>query len=287
VIPGCGSTFLFALAAFLSAANVPWVNWSEPSDPRNSRQMLKRAVRTLFAILNNTRGLGSLAIGALAANDFARWGIRPGRVLYLPYSIAPVPIPARDVGQPSHNSPTRFLFLGAFCERKGIDILLRAFAILRAADSQAVLTLVGRDDSSGAYSELARLLEISDSVHFRTSVAADEIGHVLAQCDVFVLPSRFDGWGMALSEAASAGKALIATTTCGAAYHLIEEGVNGYRVPPDEIAALAERMLTYCRAPSLAAAHGAVSAILFADLEPDRNAVRMIRSLERLIALQQ
>jgi glycosyltransferase involved in cell wall biosynthesis len=285
VIPGCGSGFLFALAAFLSVANVAWVNWSEPSNPQKSRQIFKQALRRLYALLNNTRGLGSLAIGTLAADDFARWGINPGRVLYLPYSIAPVPVAPRHV----ENSPTRahmrFLFLGALCERKGIDVLLRAFAIVHAADNRALLTLVGRDDSEGAYVELARLLGIFGCAVFFPSIDADKIGHVLEQCDVLVLPSRFDGWGMALSEGASAGKALIATEACGAAHHLIEDGVSGYRIPPDDVAALADRMLRYCREPELAVAHGIRAANRFTDVSPERNAARMIRSLEILIAL--
>ena len=230
------------------------------------------------------RGLGSFAVGVLAANDFADWGFASERVFYLPYSIAPVSICTSTEIPVGPRPQTRFLFLGALCPRKGIDILLNAFAIVRRTDSRALLTLVGRDDSGGGYEELAGKLGVSPGVKFCPSVDADKIGLALAQCDVLVLPSRFDGWGVALSEGASVGKALISTETCGAAHHLIEDGVSGFRVPAGDIAALAERMLRYCRDPVLSAAHGKKAESLNVDLLPDRNALRMIRSLEALIA---
>src|SRR6185503_17867362 len=56
------------------------------------------------------------------------------------------------------------------------------------------------------------------------------------------LPSRSEPWGMVLNEAAAAGLPLVATEAAGGGYDLIEQGVNGYRVPVDDPAALADAL---------------------------------------------
>ena len=66
------------------------------------------------------------------------------------------------------------------------------------------------------------------------------IAQWLRRADVLVLPSLFDGWGAVLNEGASAGKALISTTECGAAWHLIRHGDNGFRVQAGSEKALAQ-----------------------------------------------
>ena len=64
----------------------------------------------------------------------------------------------------------------------------------------------------------------------------------LQAVDVFVLPSRSEPWGMVLNEAAAAGLPLVATEAVGAAHDLIEPGANGFRVPVNDVAALAEAL---------------------------------------------
>jgi glycosyltransferase involved in cell wall biosynthesis len=104
----------------------------------------------------------------------------------------------------------------------------------------------------------------------------------LEPCDILVLPSRFDGWGMVLNEAASLGKALIATESCGAAHHLIDAERNGFRVRPGDVAGLADAMSRYCRDPDLARQHGAHSRRVFVQFTPACNAVRLRECLASL-----
>jgi glycosyltransferase involved in cell wall biosynthesis len=100
---------------------------------------------------------------------------------------------------------------------------------------------------------------------------------------VLILPSRHDGWGFVLNEAASLGKALIASDGCGAAHHLIEHEVNGYRFPVGDRGALSLAMLAYCRNRGLERRHGAESLRIFEDFTPERNAQRLE---EALVSLQ-
>ena len=284
VVPGYAATFLLRLALRLSYEHVSWVHWSEPSR-QWSRWYATYPVKRLYASLINRYALGALAIGTMASSDFVRWGVRERLIRFLPYSSAELVSQQAGGAQPATSAP-RFAFVGALCHRKGVDVLLRALHILLKGHPDARLQLVGYDESGGVYQRLVQQLGIASAVQFMGSVPADEIAASLKSCDVLVLPSRFDGWGMVLNEAASLGKALIASEACGSAHHLIMPGVNGYRVHPDDAEALAEAMRQYCRDPALAHTHGAQSREVFSSFTPVRNALRMRECLSSLQTLR-
>jgi glycosyltransferase involved in cell wall biosynthesis len=69
-------------------------------------------------------------------------------------------------------------------------------------------------------------------------IERDELVDWYAAADAFVMPSRSETWGMAMQEAAAAGLPLVASEAPGAGYDLIDEGVNGFRVPVEDVEAL-------------------------------------------------
>ena len=281
VIPGYSPPFLLQLAGFLSSRRIPWLHWSEHSWPRR-RARLTFSIKWLYGHLARYRALGALAIGELAREEFVRWGIPPARIRFLPYAVPHVAVPAGSEPPEIPLEGPRFLFLGQLCPRKGIDLLLLAMRDVLAVHPNARLELAGKDQPGGLYEQMAEGLEIAHAVRFSGVVKAAHIGGVLQRCDVLILPSRHDGWGVVLNEAASLGKALIASNTCGAAHHLIEHEVNGYRFPVGDRSALANLMLAYCRNPGLARRHGAESLRIFKDFTPERNAQRLEEALESL-----
>jgi len=282
VVPGYGTWFLLRLAVHLSRQGVRWVNWCEPSR-YGPRWYLAYPRKRFYAALINRYALGALAIGALARQDFVRWGVEERAIRFLPYSV-----PALTPEEPPASAPSslgaRFAFLGALCHRKGIDVLLGAFEPVVHEHPHARLTLVGYDESEGGYERMAARLGIGHAVSFTGSVPATEVATSLAGCDVLVLPSRFDGWGMVVNEAASLGKALIATDACGAAHHLIDPDRNGYRVRAGDVAALSDAMNRYCRDSGLARRHGEHSRRVFLKFTPERNAARLRECLASLAA---
>ena len=282
IIPGYSPPFLLQLVGFLSRRRVPWVHWSEHSWPR-PRAHLTFTVKWVYGHLARYRALGALAIGDLARQEFIRWGIPGNRIRFLPYAVPRVVVP---VGAEPAEIPLegpRFVFLGQLCPRKGIDLLLLAMRNVLAVYPNARLELAGKDQPGAVYERMAERLEITHAVRFSGVVEAGRIGSVLQRCDVMILPSRHDGWGVVLNEGASLGKALIASDACGAAHHLIAPEVNGFRFPAGDRSALASAMLAYCRNPSLARRHGAESLRIFEDFTPERNAVRLE---EALLSLQ-
>lgn len=281
IVPGYGRLFLLRLARFLSEQHVPWLNWSEHSEPK-LRSRVTFLVKRFYGRMVRRHALGALAIGRLAREEFVRCGIPADRIRFLPYVVPRLVLPEGcDSAEIPMEGP-RFLFLGQLCPRKGIDLLLLAMRDVLAIHPAARLELVGNDLQNGEYTRIAERLEIQHAVRFSGVIEPARLGTALGRCDVLILPSRHDGWGVVLNEAASVGKALIASDACGAAHHFIQPEINGYRFPAGDRAALASAMLAYCRNPALARRHGAESLRIFEDFTPERNARRLEEALEVL-----
>ncbi|MFL5442836.1 MAG: glycosyltransferase family 4 protein [Myxococcales bacterium] len=266
VIPGYGSRFSLHLAQVLSAERCRWVHWSEAARP-GSRWWLTYPLKRLYAGLVNRYALGALAIGESAAADFVRWGIARDRIALFPYCVAPPggqDEPDRACVDFKANRKA-FVFAGSLCHRKGIDLLLRAFARGAGRPGAWVLILAGNDLKSGAYQRLAERLGVRDRVLFRGVVEPVAIGSVLAAADVFVLPSRFDGWGVGVNEAAACGLPLIVSDGCGAARHLVETGFNGAVVEAGSVSSLERALDLYLREPEAIEKHGQASKVVFSQ----------------------
>jgi glycosyltransferase involved in cell wall biosynthesis len=86
----------------------------------------------------------------------------------------------------------------------------------------------------------------------------DDVPELLARLDCFVLPSQSEGISNTLLEAMAAGRCIIATRV-GGNPELVEHGLSGTLVPARDPAALAAAILSYFRAPALAARHAAAA----------------------------
>ncbi len=284
IVPGYGTTFTRRLAYYLSDQGVRWVHWSEPSH-RGFGWWLSYPRKWLYARLLNRYAVGAFAIGELARRDFIRWGIREEKIRLLPYSPREPKRGERvslTVARFSERSHPVFMYVGVLCERKGIDVLLRAFATSLSQCHAGVLVLVGNDMSNGEYQRLTHKLGIEDQVLFVGPVLHSAVYSTLECADVFVLPSRFDGWGAVISEAASVGKAIIASDGCGAAHHLVLDGETGFRVATGDVLSLAEAMQRYMQDQKLASRHGRRSLEIWHQFSPERNVERLLSGLEEL-----
>jgi len=140
----------------------------------------------------------------------------------------------------------RFLYVGRLAPEKGLDVLLRAFERVPGE-----LVIAG---SGPQQDELRRI--VNGRVELLGQVPREDLPALYAAADCFVLPSRSEPWGMVLNEAAAAGLPLVATDAVGAGYDLIEDGVNGYRVPVDDEDALAAALSTVAEHPQWRLAAG-------------------------------
>lgn len=133
---------------------------------------------------------------------------------------------------------------GRLTVQKGHDNLLRAFAGSRFRDSHR-LAVIGEGPDHDALRQLAARLGIADRVHFLGFRANPWA--LMARAELFVLPSRWEGFPNALLEAMACGAPVLATDCCFGPGEMIEHGESGWLVPPDDPEALRagmDRLLT-------------------------------------------
>lgn len=137
--------------------------------------------------------------------------------------------------------PLRLVALGSVIPGKGLDIILRALLELRGEKVQ--LEVVGPMGAAPRFVERMQRMATSLDlpVAFRGVLDDDQLGAQLKSCDVLVLPSFYEGFGIAFLEGMAHGLPAIGATT-GATPTLIRDGINGFLVPPGEIKALADRI---------------------------------------------
>lgn len=127
------------------------------------------------------------------------------------------------------------LCVGVFIERKAHKELLRAFAEANVAN--AVLIIVGTNPPK-ELTDLAAELNLGDRVEFVPSMSQQDIQQYMVWADLFALPSWWECAALVYVEAMSAETPPIMTSDCGLIY-LVEQGINGWVVPPKDHAALA------------------------------------------------
>jgi glycosyltransferase involved in cell wall biosynthesis len=156
----------------------------------------------------------------------------------------------RVVLQPrGHDGAVVLLAVGSVIPRKGYDVLVAALARLRHLSWRLVIA-----GDCGRSPETFRRLEadianlgLADRVTLLGAVAADELTSLYATSDLFVLPSRFEGYGMAYAEALAHGLPVIGTTA-GAVPQTVP-GDAGVLLPPDDVDALAATLQQLVESP--------------------------------------
>ncbi len=122
--------------------------------------------------------------------------------------------------------------VGRLEPQKGVDVLIRALAEVE----DATLLIVGDGSERERLEELARAVEVSERVEWK-GWSDDPRSH-LATLDVFVLPSRNEGFPLAVLEALLAGTAVVASDV-GSVAEAVRDGETGLLVPPEDHVALA------------------------------------------------
>ncbi len=146
----------------------------------------------------------------------------------------------RDAGQGDRGAAT-LLFCGRLNgprEQKGIDVLLNSLPLV-VRQHDVVLLIIGTGPRLDQYRALAEELDLSPSVRFLGFVEHDEMPEQYARADVFVLPSRREGFPLVLPEALASGLPVVATGV-GGVPEIIADGETGLLVAPEDPHALAE-----------------------------------------------
>jgi glycosyltransferase involved in cell wall biosynthesis len=128
-----------------------------------------------------------------------------------------------------------FVFIGRLIYQKGVDVLLKAFAMLKEGE----LLITGQGQGKESLIKMTEDLGIKDRVKF-LGVRKD-IPNILSYSDCFILPSRFEGLGMVVLEA-MASNTVIIIADFSAGIEMIRDGYNGLVFQREDSLGLAKKM---------------------------------------------
>jgi len=184
------------------------------------------------------QGAARMASAVVAVSRTAARGLPASRVTVVPNAVDP----AAFAAPPAATAEDFHVVCAArLTPEKGIDVLVRATAVLRrAVPDLRVLVLGGVQDGHEAYGEqlahLAGDLGVADAVCFRGF--AEQPFRSWSGGRVYVQPSRREGFGLAVAEAMASGLPVVATAV-GGIVDVLDGGRAGRLVPPGDAEALA------------------------------------------------
>jgi len=207
---------------------------SERSDPRLRK--VGRIVRLLRHLLY--RHAQAVVMQTKSAADWVREIVADDAVHVIPNHVLVPGFNAFKRDAPSGRLTV--LAMGRMSEEKGFDLLLRAFALCAKRQGQWDLRIVGDGPERRRLNTLAEELGIANQT--RLDGPTQFPYTVLADADLFVLPSRREGFPNALLEAMACGLPVISFDCLSGPSEIISHGQNGLLIQAGDVEGLAAAM---------------------------------------------
>ncbi len=205
-----------------------------------------------------------------------QYSVDAGRLVVARPGTDPVKIsPAR--GSPGANvGPVRLLAIGTVTPRKGFDVLVEALA--RIADRGWSCRIAGSLTRARPTAEalIAQIAQAGLAGRIALLGEVDDPAPLLREADIFVLPSRYEGYGMVFAEALAHGLPIVATAV-GAIPEVVPREA-GILVPPDDPDALASALAALIDDPALRLSLSDGARIAGSSLPGWRDTARLVSS---------
>ena len=221
------------------------------------------------------------------------YGADPERVYVVPPGVDLSVFQPIDRGEArrkiGYGSGRLLMFVGRLERLKGVEVAIRALALLRDRSHDDVrLLILGEDSKDGDESEKDRLkaiasdLGVRDRVDFLGSVAHHELPYFYSAADVCVMPSYSESFGLVGLEAQACGVPVVGSDVSGLR-SVVRDDVSGYLIDGHEPAAYAERIGRLLNNPELAQQMGRRGRLLAQRFSWTRTADRLQELFEGMI----
>ena len=178
-----------------------------------------------------------------------------------------------------------FCYVGRLSTEKNVSLLIRAFASLVRACAEAKkwgLLIAGDGPERQSLTDLCESEGVRN-VRFIGGVSWREVPRLLSACDVLVLPSTSEPWGLVINEAMICGLPVLVSDACGCVEDLVFAGETGFRFNPTRPDDLQRHMEYLVRFPAEIDRIGAKANKYIEAFTPRAAAVQMLQGIERLL----
>lgn len=237
-------------------AATPWLYIEGQEKDSSDLESLERAGRPFVRLLHSLLWRIPAVVVILSSrmrDDLVAHSFTLPRVWHIPNGVDTSRF-APQAEDAINQSPQVVVCTSRLCYQKGIDVLLQAWRLVSEQSLSPVrLLIAGGGPIQSQLERMTEALGIADSVEF-----AGEQRDIVAQLHrgtIGVLPSRWEGMPNALLEAMACGLPCVATRVSGSE-DIIQSGVNGLLVEPEDYQGLAQALLTLLNNPELARHYG-------------------------------
>lgn len=200
------------------------------SDSTTLFQKIK--IKLVFALMN----LGAKKYNkfiVLTKGNLEEWHLNNLQVISNPLSFYPKEIAALE--------NKTVIAVGKHCHQKGYDRLLKSWEILSKEHLGWKLEIYGSIDKNEGLEDLAKKLKINDSVTFFPP--EKNIGEKYKNSSIYVMSSRYEGFGMVLTEAMAYGIPCVSFNCPHGPSDIIKDGIDGFLVTNGDIKALSKKLI--------------------------------------------
>jgi glycosyltransferase involved in cell wall biosynthesis len=239
-----------------------------------------------------------LAIGSSNRDHYRAFGIPGHRIFMTPYAVDNDFFASRAGAASARREALRaqmglqsgrpvILYAGKLQRLKRVHDLIAVCAAIKNERPKLApnLLIVGDGEERMALEGCACAFQL-DTVRFAGFRNQTELPALYDLCDLFVLPSDNEAWGLVLNEAMNAGKPVIASDQVGAARDLIRAGVNGHVYPAGDLAALRGRIVDILSDRERAARMGRASREIIREWSFAADRIGLLNALEWLASVR-
>lgn len=261
-----------ALRVIFSASmlDIPLLLRAESTLHDRERSGLKMLAKDTFFSVLRRHVSGVLAIGTENAVYWRRYLGEDVPVYAMPYAVDNAFFQRKAIEAGPRREALRaelgflagrpvILFASKLQTRKRCNDLIESWQQLRVSGTDAYLVIIGDGEERAALEAQSAGSAFAQDIRFLGFKNQTELPAYFALCDVFVLPSIHEPWGLVVNEVMDAARAVVVSDDVGCQADLVRDGVNGRVYPAGNTAALAAALQDVLATPGRAQAMGAAS----------------------------
>ncbi len=203
----------------------------------DAEHILKSPLKKIWLTLLRNHVTVTNAMSAQIRQEVLALGVPHEKISSIPNGIV---LPESRPRIKPNSNKLQIIFVGRLVEQKGLDVLLESARILKKAGLSFEIRIVGAGPLRPKFEEYCQRFDLCDNMIFIGGLRPEDVSEQLSAADLFVLPSRYEGFPGALLEAIAHGLPAVATRVSGSE-EIIDDNI-GWLIPIDDPHALANAL---------------------------------------------